>query len=509
MKKRKFSPVFMFIILTFAVMIISFVLSLLNVQAEYSTVNTYTNALQNNVAQVENMLSASGIKYIVTNAALNFVNFEPLAMILIVLIGVGFLERSGFAKSFFTLITQNVRKNTITFIIIFLGIISSLFGNIGFAVLLPLSALLFKYGRRNPLGGIIASFAGICFGYSVNFFLTSIDTSLISLTINASHVIDSSYTFGVNFSMFVMLLATIIISIIMTRITEKVVMPKLGKYEFEEIETLDKVNLSNRELRGLILSIAAALIYILIVIYMIIPGLPLSGGLLDNSATFYIDKLFGPNALFNQGFIFIVMFLFIIIGIVYGLVSRELKSSKDISECLSYSLDGIGKVIVLIFVASLFISVLNKSNIGIVIVSALSNLIGSSSFTGIPLILLLFIIGLIVGLIHPSYLSKWQIMSTAIIPSFMNAGISPELAQIIFVSSSSVTLAFTPAMLYYAVFLAYLSKYDNNDKVSGFINFKYMRYYAIPIIAMWIILILGFYITGLPIGIGSHAALNF
>ena len=29
----------------------------------------------------------------------------------------------------------------------------------------------------------------------------------------------------------------------------------------------------------------------MIIIYMIIPGLPFSGGLLDNSATFYIDKL--------------------------------------------------------------------------------------------------------------------------------------------------------------------------------------------------------------------------
>ena len=115
MKNKKFSPIFVFIIMTCIVIVLSFVLSLFNLQGEYSTVNSYTNTLQNNVIQVENLLSVQGVKYILTNTVENFVNFTPLSMLIIILIGIGVLEKSGFAKTFFTLITQNSRKYTITY----------------------------------------------------------------------------------------------------------------------------------------------------------------------------------------------------------------------------------------------------------------------------------------------------------------------------------------------------------------------------------------------------------
>ena len=507
MKKRKFSPVYVFIMLTFATMFLSFVLSTMGVQAEYSTISSYTNSLQNNVVQVENMLSSEGLKYIVTNAVNSFVNFEPLAMLIIVLIGIGVIEKTGFARVFFTLITQNFRKNSITFILVLLSIIASLFGNTGFVVFLPLGALLFKYGRRHPLGGIIASFAGICFGYSINIFLSSVDTSLISLTTNAAHLIDSSYSINTFFELAIMSVATVAAAIIISRITEKVVMPKLGKYEFEEIEVLSP-KLTNRELRGLIVSIASALVYILIIVYMILPGLPLSGGLLDNNATYYIDKLFGENSLFAQGFVFIIMFLFIIIGIVYGLVSKTIKTNKDISESLSFSLDGIGSIIVLLFAASLFISVFEKSNIGILLVSALTNLIDSLHFSGIGLVAILLVVSIILGLVYPSLISKWQIMSPTVVPLFMKSSLSAEFAQVIYVAGSSLSMAFTPLMAYYVIYIAFFEKYNKED-ATVFGSFKYMKYYGFAILIMWVILLLGFYVTGLPIGVGTSSMLKF
>lgn len=509
MKKKKFSPIFIFIVLTFIVLLLSLILSILNIQAEYSTVNTYTNTIQNNVVQIENLLSTEGLKYIVTNTVNNFVNFEPLGMLIIILIGIGVLEKSGFAKVFFTLITQNLRKNTITFSLILLSVISSLFGNIGFVVLLPIGALLFKYGHRHPLGGIIASFAGICFGYSINVFLTSTDTSLLTLTLNAAHVVDQGYTIGTFFGLFIMIIALISGTILMTRVTERTLMPKLGRYEFEEVETLDKVKLTNRELRGLILGAGAGILYLLVIIYMIIPGLPLSGALLDNSAVYYIDKLFGPNSLFSQGFVFIVMFLFIIIGIVYGLTARTIKTNRDVSECLSYSLDGIGSIIVLIFVASLFISTLEKSNIGLVVVAGLTNLLSAFKFSGLALVILLFIISICIGLFYTPLISKWQMMSATVVPQFMNASISPEFAQIIFAAGSSLSMALTPVMSYYVVYIAFLEKYDNANQITVSGSLDYTKQYALVMIVMWFILIVGFYISGLPIGIGSSPLLKF
>lgn len=509
MKNKKFNPIFVFIILTFVTIILSFVLSMFNLQAEYSTVNSYTNTLQNNVIQVENLLSGSGVKYILTNAVSNFVNFEPLSMLIIILIGIGVLEKSGFARTFFTLITQNSRKYTITFGLVFLSILSTFFGNIGFVLLLPLGAMMFKYGHRHPLGGIIASFSGICFGYGINIFLTSMDTSLLNLTLTAAKVIDANYSINIYFQLFVMIIALILASILITRVTEKTIMPKLGKYEFDEVETLDKVKFSNRELRGLVVGIGAALLYLLIVVYMVIPGLPFSGGLLDSNGTYYIDKLFGVNSLFSQGFVFIITFLFIIVGLAYGFMAKSINNNKDVSECLSYSLDGVGNILVLIFVSSLFISTFEKSNIGLVLIALLTQLVEVFSFSGISLIILLLIVSFVAGLFYTGLQSKWQIMSGLVVPTLMNASISPEFAQMIFMAGSSLSMAFTPIMAYYVIYIAYMEKYDKDNQVTLFGSFKYMKSYGLMMIAMWLILIIGFYITGLPMGISTAPVLEF
>ena len=57
--------------------------------------------------------------------------------------------------------------------LILICLLISIVGEIGYVIMLPFGALLFKYGRRNPLGGIIASFAGIL-GYKISLFLASI-----------------------------------------------------------------------------------------------------------------------------------------------------------------------------------------------------------------------------------------------------------------------------------------------------------------------------------------------
>ena len=42
-------------------------------------------------------------------------------------------------------------------------------------------------------------------------------------------------------------------------------------------------------------------------------------------------------------------------GLAYGFMAKTIRSNQDVSDCLSYSLDGVGSILVLIFVSSLFI----------------------------------------------------------------------------------------------------------------------------------------------------------
>lgn len=499
-KKVKLSPIMTFIIMTIIVIVLSGFLHLLNIQAEYSTVNTVSNEVVNNVVEVENLFSTSGIKHIVTSAVNGFVNFEPLATLIIILIGLGILEKTGFMRSFFTILTRNSKRNTVTFILIFICLLFSILGNSGFVIMLPIAALLFKYGRRNPLGGIIASFASLSFGYGINVFLSSNDSSLLTLTINAAKTLDPKYKIGIFFALFIMIVLLIAISVVFTYITEKKVMPKLPRYESDE----EVLVITNKELRGLIIGLGLGIIYTLLVIYMIIPGLPLSGAFLDHGGERYIDMIFGNNSLFAKGFIFIVTFAFFLIGIGYGFMTKTIKNNKDVTDSLGHSLDDIGSIIVLIFFASLFINVYEESHIGLVITGFISSLIGSLNFTGIGLILITLVCIAIANLFCPSSIVKWSMLSSVIVPLFMNASISPEFSQLVYVAGDSITNGLTPLFMYFVIYIAFMEKYNKGEMVTLFGSIKTLIPYSVYSLIIWAIVLVGFYLIGIPVGIGSY-----
>ena len=140
-----------------------------------------------------------------------------------------------------------------------------------------------------------------------------------------------------------------------------------------------------------ILALFASIIYLIIIIYNIIPGLPLSGNLLSRTEYLYIDKLFGTNSFFSNGFVFIITILFVIWGLIYGIITKNIKNNRDFVDSLGYSLNGIGKTLVYVFAGSALISIFKYSNIGNVIVSGFTNLIVNSNFSGLALVILLFI----------------------------------------------------------------------------------------------------------------------
>ena len=382
----------------------------------------------------------------------------------------------------------------------------SILGDIGFVVMLPLGALLFKYGRRNPLGGIIASFASLAFGYGINVFLSANDSNLLTMTMNVAKILDSNYKIGVFFSLFIMIVALVATAILFTSITERRIMTKLPRTEYNE----EEVVITNKELRGLIIGLFVGVLYILLVVYMIIPGLPLSGALLDMSGAKYIDMLFGSNSLFNKGFIFIVTVLFVIIGLGYGFVTKTIKNNNDVAVSLGASLDGIGNILVMLFFASLFINVFEESNIGLVLCGWFARIISGFTFTGVWLIVITFVLVALANILCPSSMVKWNIFSGSVVPVFMNASISPEFTQILFVAADSVTKGLTPLFLYYVIYIAFMEKFNtSDDTITLFGSFKYMRSYAAYAAIIWFVIIIGWYLIGIPTGIGSYPGVMY
>ena len=145
------NPIMTFLILILSVIVLSGFLNLIGFEATYNKIDIVTGEYVATSESVESLFSLSGLKYIFTTTVSNFTAFTPLSTLIIVLIGIGIMEKSGFVKTTFTIITKYCKKNTITFWLVFISVMFSIMGDIGYAVMIPLSALLFTYGRRNPL----------------------------------------------------------------------------------------------------------------------------------------------------------------------------------------------------------------------------------------------------------------------------------------------------------------------------------------------------------------------
>ena len=267
-KKNKVSlnPIMTLMILIVVTIVLSGVLALFGVGAFYDTIKNST--YESNWVAVESLFNLRGIKYIFQSTVSNFAAFTPLSMLIIILIGIGIMDKSGFLKTTFSLITRKCQKKTLTFVLALICIILSIGGDLAYVVMIPLSALLFYYGRRNPLLGIVISFAALTCGTGLSFFKTSIDSSLDALTLESSRILDSSYTFNYLGYFIIMVVAIFAIAALITYIAERFSVNELPKYEFKDDKKDFK--LAKRDIRGLIFAGTFGIIYLLIFIYNII-----------------------------------------------------------------------------------------------------------------------------------------------------------------------------------------------------------------------------------------------
>jgi aminobenzoyl-glutamate transport protein len=135
---------------------------------------------------VKGLLSVDGVRYLFTSFVDNFRNFAAVSIILVVMIGVGLAEAAGLIGALIRKLVAVSSSGSLTFIIVLLGVISSIASDAGYLVLIPLGAVAFKSVGRHPVAGIAAAFAGVAAGFGVNFLITPLDGVLTEITNDAS-----------------------------------------------------------------------------------------------------------------------------------------------------------------------------------------------------------------------------------------------------------------------------------------------------------------------------------
>ncbi len=447
-----------------------------------------THPATGEIVSVKNLLNADGIRWIYTNVEHNFVKFPPLGLVLVIMIGIGVAEGSGLFTVLVRQLVLGAPKKLITAAIIIAGIFSHLASEVGYVILIPLGAMIFHALGRHPMAGFAAAFAGVSAGFGSNFLIGSVDPILAGLSTSAAQIIDPEMNINPMVNYFFMVVSAVMITIVGTWITEKIIEPRLGVYGGTE-KPLEIEQLTPVEKKGLRWAGYGTLIFIALMAWTIIPedGLlrdPNTGGILRSP--------------FFSGIVVGLLLLFFIPGLIYGIIVKTIKNDKDVVKHMTHSMKGLGGYIVLVFFAAQFIYWFNYSNLGLVLAIDGAQFLSHIGFTGIPLILAFLLLSAFLNMFMGSASAKWAIMAPVFIPMFMILGYHPGFTQAAFRIGDSVTNVITPMMSYFALIVTYAQRYDEKNGIGTIISL--MIPYTVIFMIIWAILITVWMLLGIPVG---------
>ena len=477
-------PVTLFAMLALLVLILSAVISQFGVSVEHP-------GEDGEMVEVHNLLNKEGIQYIFTSITDNFINFAPLGIVLVTMLGIGLAESTGLISAVLRGFVLFIPKSLITAGLVFAGIMSSVASDAGYVVLPPLGAVIFAGLGRHPLAGLAAAFAGVSGGFSANLILTSLDPLLAGMTTDAATMIDPAYADSMNVAMnfYFNIVSVFLLTLVGAFVTEKIIEPRLGAYTGVYKEKLE--GLQPIERKGLIWATISIVLTIIAIALLIVPGnAPLRGDEGEIIQSPFMDSL-----------VPIIAVLFFVPGLVYGYITKTIKNDKDVADSLSKTMGTMGTFIVLAFAAGQFVAFFAESNMGVVVGVLGANFLEKISLTGIPLLLVFIIICAFINLFIGSASAKWAMMAPIFVPIMMQLGYSPELTQVAYRIADSSTNMITPLMTYFALIIAFAQKYDKKMGIGTMISV--MIPYSMFFLISWTIVLIVWILIGVDLGPGA------
>jgi aminobenzoyl-glutamate transport protein len=226
-------PAIIFFILAGLVILLSYLLHSLGTAVTYDVVNPQTHQVETATTTVNSLLSADGIRFMLTSMVRNFSNFGPVAIILVVMVGVGLAEQAGLMTALIKKIVQVTPRKAVTWILVTLGVLSSVASDAGYLVLIPLGAAAFLSLGRHPLAGLAAAFAGVAGVFGVNFLIVPLDGILTEITNDAIHLLNPAYSIALTANFYFAVVSSLVLIVVCALVTDRVVEPRLGEYQGE------------------------------------------------------------------------------------------------------------------------------------------------------------------------------------------------------------------------------------------------------------------------------------
>lgn len=445
---------------------------------------------------IKNLLSGSSLTEFMAGLVKTFVNFHPLGVVLVAMLGIGVADHTGFISAGLRALLQVTARKLLTPMLIAVGILSHLAVDAGYVLVVPLGAVIFYAAGRHPLAGIAAAFAGVSGGFSVTFVPGSLEPLLQGLSQAGAQIIDPDIVLNPLNNYYFTTASSVVIIGLGWFITDRIVEPRLQRGstvdgDMSEMPSMQALNATER--RGLRMALLGMLLTAILLALTAWPA---------GSAWRNADGLLAAgNAPLMQSIVPLIFLFFIVPGVIYGYATGTVKATRDIVQGMSKAMSGMGYYIVMAFFAAQFIAAFNGSNLGALIAlegaAALKAAAIPAGAVLVGIILLTAFINLFVG----SASAKWALLAPIFVPMLMQLGLSPDLTQAAYRVGDSSTNIITPLNPYFPLVVVFAQKYVKNSGI-GTVT-AMMLPYALGFLVCWTVFMLLYWGLGLPLGVGA------
>jgi aminobenzoyl-glutamate transport protein len=449
--------------------------------------------IQSEPIRISNQLTGTNFTTFLARMVRTFVEFPPLGVVLVAMLGVGVADHTGFIRASIKALLHITARRWLTPVLLFVAIISHSAGDTGYVLVIPLGGAIFAAAGRHPLAGIAAAFAGVSGGFSANFLPSSLDPLLQGFTQSAAQIIDPERLVNPLCNWGFTSVSCLIIIAVGWWITDRVIEPRLARIpvDGDAADTPRFERLEPREWRGLWCGLATMFVGLLVLALAAAPAASpfrSPGG-----------SLTAPGAPMMDAIIPFIFLLFLLPGTVYGYVTGTVQSHRDIIQGMSQAMSTMGYYLVMAFAAAQFTYAFRESNLG-----ALLAIKGAYFLESLGLAPQVTIVGIIflsggVNLLVGSASAKWAFLGPILVPMLMQVGISPELAQAAYRIGDSSTNIITPLLPYFPLIVVYCRRYVKGTGIGTLISI--MLPFAIAFILTWTILLLVYWGLGIPLGL--------
>src|SRR5690625_2858319 len=296
-------PVIVFIILIVLIILASWLFSMLGTEAVHPGTGE--------VVQVENLLTRSNIIRMIEEAVSNFTSFPALGLVLVVMLGIGLAEESGYFEVLLTSVVEKAPPALVIWTIIFAGILGNIAGDAAPIVIPPLAAIIFMKMGLHPIAGAIVGYVAPLGAFAANLIPGMSDALVFAFTEPAAELVQSGLELNVLMNYYFIAASTPVLLIVIYWILKRYTLPQLGTYEMTDAEQQEEREVTEQERSALTWANWSFVIFIALLTLLTVPA----NGILRNQET---GSIVNDSPLMN-GIGIIITAAFFIPGLVYAL----------------------------------------------------------------------------------------------------------------------------------------------------------------------------------------------